>query len=200
MVQDGERSRLDIPPGGAVALEVVAGQLAGLRLEPLEGDAVLVAAWEEPVDSATDLGSADVDLTLARTFTPVSPVPGNALVTVRLTLEVRGPGRDGQVEVVDLAPSGLVPLATDRGGDEACGPYGVSPTHVDGQRVVFVASFTSDETAQEEGRPTVPGTFCLAYEARVVTAGTYAWEPAVARQTISPTLVAVTAAGQVDLR
>ncbi len=200
VVQDGERSRLDIPPGSAVALEVVADQLAGLRLEPLAGDAVLVAAWEEPVDGAADLGSTDVDLTLARTFTPVSPVPGNALVTVRLTLEVRGPGRDGEVEVVDLAPSGLVPLATDRGGDEACGPYGVSPTQIDGQRVVFVASFTSDETAEEEGRPTVPGTFCLAYEARVVTAGTYAWEPAVARQTISPALVAVTAAGRVELR
>ena len=46
----------------------------------------------------------------------------------------------------------------------------------------------------------MPGTFCLAYPARVVTAGTYAWQPAVARQAASPGLVATTPAGSVMLR
>lgn len=46
----------------------------------------------------------------------------------------------------------------------------------------------------------VPGTFCLDYMARVVTAGTYAWQPAVARQATSPGMVATTPAGTVELR
>ena len=74
----------------------------------------------------------------------------------------------------------------------------MSPARIDGQRVTFVVTF--DASPGDEQRPVVPGTFCLRYLARVVTAGTYAWQPAVARQATSPGLVATTPAGTVELR
>ena len=64
--------------------------------------------------------------------------------------------------------------------------------------MTFVVTFGADP--KDEAQPVVPGTFCLDYVARVVTAGTYAWQPAVARQATSPGLVAVTPSGTVELR
>jgi uncharacterized protein YfaS (alpha-2-macroglobulin family) len=69
--------------------------------------------------------------------------------------------------------------------------------------VIFVVSFHAPVQvidAEEEELPTVPGTFCLGYLARVVTAGSYAWQPAVARQAFSPGLVAITRPAVVELR
>ena len=109
-----------------------------------------------------------------------------------------GPGRTGAVEVTDLVPSGLAVLGGPEGEDRECGRYAVSPARIDGQRVTFVVTF--DASPGDETRPVVPGTFCLRYLARVVTAGTYAWQPAVARQATSPGMVATTPAGTVELR
>jgi uncharacterized protein YfaS (alpha-2-macroglobulin family) len=198
VVEDGERTTLRIPAGGTVTLEVTADRRAGMRLEPVSGAAAVTATWEEPAPAAADLGSPDPDLALARTVAPASPIAANSLVHVALDLRVTGPGRDGEVEVVDVVPSGLAAL---QGGSRDCGAYSVTPARIDGQRVVFVVRFHSSETGgQGDNQAVVPGTFCLDYLARVVTAGTYAWQPAVARQSISPGFVAVTPPGTVELR
>ncbi len=199
LVQDGGRSLVTIPAGGTATLEMLPDQRAGLLLEPISGDAVVVASWEEPVAGAADLGGPDRDLGLTRTFAPAAPVPANSVVVVRLALTVGGPGRDGSVEVVEPVPSGLVPIDVGDATDDTCGQYGITPSRIDGQRVVFVASFSA-ASAEEDPRPTVPGTFCLSYRARVVTSGTYSWEPAVARQGASPTLVATTPPASIDVR
>jgi uncharacterized protein YfaS (alpha-2-macroglobulin family) len=169
-----------------------------MRLEPVSGAAAVTASWDEPAPSASALGLPDPDLALTRAVAPASPVAANSLVHVRLDLRVGGPGRTGAVEVTDLVPSGLAVLDGPQGEDRECGRYAVSPARTDGQRVTFVVTF--DANPEDEMRPVVPGTFCLRYLARVVTAGTYAWQPAVARQTTSPGRVATTPAGTVELR
>ena len=198
LVADGERSTVEIPAGGSVILEVTADRRTQMRLEPVSGAAAVTASWDEPAPSASALGRSDPDLALARSIQPASPIAPNSVVRVRLDLRVSGPGRSGMVEVTDLVPSGLVALGGPEGDVHQCGRYAVSPARIEGQRVTFVVTFGEDP--KDEAQPVVPGTFCLDYVARVVTAGTYAWQPAVARQATSPGLVAVTPTGTVELR
>lgn len=198
LVDGGTRSTVEIPAGGSVTLEVPAARRTQMRVAPVSGAAAVAASWDEPAPSASALGLPDPDLALTRTALPASPVAAKSLVHVRLDLRVNGPGRTGMVEVSDLVPSGLAVLGGADGEDRECGRYAVSPARIDGQRVTFVVTFGTDPN--DEAQPVVPGTFCLRYLARVVTAGTYAWQPAVARQTTSPGMVATTPAGTVELR
>lgn len=109
---------------------------------------------------------------------------------------------------VALVPSGLVPIgASAAASGPTAGPaacerrYEVHPSRIEGQRVLFTASYSaaaSEDAATEV--PPVPGTFCLVYQARVITAGAYAWEPFVARQVASPGLVVWTEPETVTLR
>jgi hypothetical protein len=198
LVEDGARSTIEVPAGGTVTLQVAAARRTQMRLEPVAGAAAVTASWEEPAPSAAALGLPDPDLALTRAVVPASPVAASSLVNVRLDLRVGGPGRTGAVEVTDVVPSGLAVLDGPAGEDRECGRYAVSPARIDGQRVTFVVTF--DAHPPDPTAPVVPGTFCLRYLARVVTAGTYAWQPAVARQTTSPGMVATTPPGVVELR
>lgn len=201
LIEGGERSTVEIPAGGTVTMEVLADRRTAMRLEPVSGSVAVTASWDEPTVSASDLGRPDGDLALTRTVSPASPIAPNSLVRVSLDLLVAGPGRSGTVEVVDIVPSGLAALDGGQSGRTGCGQYDVGPARVEGQRVVFVVSFRGVAEGDDgETHAVVPGTFCLGYLARVVTAGTYAWQPAVARQIASPGLVAVTPAGVVELR
>ena len=198
LVVGAERSTIEIPAGGTVSLEVTADHRTQMRLEPVSGAAAVTASWDEPTPSASALGRPDPDLALERSIQPASPIAANSVVRVRLDLRVSGPGRSGMVEVTDLVPSGLVALGGPEGDVRQCGRYAVSPARIEGQRVTFVVTFGADP--KYEVKPVVPGTFCLDYVARVVTVGTYAWQPAVARQATSPGMVATTPAGTVELR
>jgi len=201
IVEGGHRSTVAIPAGGTVTMEVLADRRTAMRLEPVSGDVAVTAAWDEPAVSASDLGRPDADLALTRTLSPASPIAPNSLVEVSLDLRVEGPGRNGTVEVVDIVPSGLVALDGGQSGRTGCGQYEVGPARVEGQRVVFVVSFRDVADSDDgETHPVVPGTFCLGYLARVVTAGTYAWQPAVARQATSPGLVATAPPATLELR
>jgi hypothetical protein len=198
LVEGGARTTVEIPAGGTVALEVPAARRTQMRLEPVSGDAAVTASWDEAAPSVSALGGPDPDLALTRSVLPASPIAANSLVRVQLDLRVDGPGRNGAVEVTDLVPSGLAALGGPEGERRDCGRYSVAPARIEGQRVTFVVTFRAEP--EDEAEPVVPGTFCLDYVARVVTAGTYAWQPGVARQATSPGLVAVTPAGTVELR
>jgi alpha-2-macroglobulin len=198
LVEDGVRSTVEIPAGGSVALHVPADRRARMRLEPVSGAVAVTASWDEPAPSTSALGRPDPDLALTRAVLPASPIAPNSLVRVQLDLRVEGPGRNGTVEVTDLLPSGLAALGGPGGEGRDCGRYAVAPARIEGQRVTFVVTFRADP--EDEAEPRVPGTFCLDYAARVVTAGTYGWQSAVARQATSPGLVAVTPADTVELR
>lgn len=199
LVGEGRRTRVEIPAGATVALVVDATRRAALRIEPVSGAAALTAWWEEPRPAAADLGATDPDLALTRTFSPPSPVAENRLVEVHLELHVGGPGRIGAVEVVEQVPSGLAAVEGRAEGSSCDNSHRLGPARIEGQRVVFEVTFGATGADPSE-QPVVPGTFCLDYLARVVTAGTYAWEPALARQVASPGLVATTPAGAIELR
>jgi hypothetical protein len=199
VIVDGAARRTVAIPGGGATTSVLFAQRSAMRIEPASGSVSVTALWDDPAGSPADVGPPNPDLSLTRTSTPPSPIPANGIVKVTLVLTVSGPTRTGEVEVVDLLPSGLVALPEPAGwaAADATG-YEVGPTRVEGQRVVFTVSFGDRD--EVEGRPVVPGTFRLAYFARVVTPGTYAWQPAVAREVSAPGLASATPSGSVELR
>jgi hypothetical protein len=125
-------------------------------------------------------------LTLKRT-PPAQPIPTVGLVTVDLTATFAAGELDGCFEVVELVPSGLAPLAIGAAESDESGI--IWPSSVVGQEVRFCA-FDSAEGGHSAH---------LRYVARVVNAGTFAWESAVMQFSGAPELVAITPAGTVTI-
>jgi hypothetical protein len=192
---DGVRREKDLAPGQAFRLVLAAGQAASLRLDPLSGSTGVASSWEAPAGLAST--PVDPAVTITRTRSPSGDVPAARVVTVRLTLDFRGTLAQNECyEVTDLAPSGLVPVSrlegwpqTDEEGNPATSDV-LDPYAIEGQRVRFCA------------QPVVAGSHIvmLRYYARVVTVGTYVWEPAVAGSSLAPAGVARTKATTIVIR
>jgi uncharacterized protein YfaS (alpha-2-macroglobulin family) len=96
----------------------------------------------------------------------------------------------GCYNVTDLLPSGLAPIAALPGwsDDPEVPRDATAPYSADGQRVSWCVD------------PQISRNAKLAYRARVVTPGTYRWEPAVIQSTTAPSLGAATPASTYVIR
>jgi hypothetical protein len=112
----------------------------------------------------------DPSLTLARTVAPTGPIPSDRLVEVTLRATFGPQAVNGCYSVVDVLPSGLAPV-----GEES-------------QRVAFCLSPGSDRTDS------------VTYRARVVTPGTYTWEPAILQSARAAESLALTPTTQLEIR
>ena len=185
----GERTVVELPVGGSRALTLTAPQRRTLRLEPLAGEVGVATSWQVPLDPATV--TPDPNLTLIRRVTPAGPVAPGQLVTVDLSIRFGTQALKGCTDVADLAPSGLAPVASLAGwpGEDET-PSGVLwPYLIAGQRVAFCA--TPDPRRTE---------IRMRYYGRVVTPGTFAWEPATAQSTIAAESLTLTPATTIELR
>lgn len=162
---DGHRELVDLRSGRAFTLVLTAAQGTGLRLEPLTGQVGISSAWSEPVDPS--VVKTDPALTLTRSVTPSGTIPTDAFVTVDLTARFSWLAVEtGCYEVLDLVPSGLAPVART---DDWVSDEGVFvPYSIVGQRVAFCV--LNDRLTGNIAR--------MRYLARIVTPGTYSWEPA----------------------
>ncbi len=188
---DGKRTVIDLEPGESFSLRLVESQRRTLSLEPLAGQVGLATSWQVPIDRAAV--SRDEDLGLARTFTPFPEIPDDAMVEVRLTATFGPQLVAGCYEVSDLVPSGLAPLeryqAWPSSGSESPGTSWVSPYRIEGQRVSFCVG------------PSVKSrTVKMRYFARIVTPGTYTWEPAVIQSALAAESINLTSSRQVTIR
>ncbi len=182
---DGGRHVVDLPPGGSFGLDLTAAQRDAIRLETLTGSVGVAASWTTPV-AAAGL-RLDPDLGLTRSVTPAGTIPADTVVVVELRPTFGGTAVDGCYDVVETVPSGLAPLTRT---DALVGDDGsVSPYAVVGQEVRFCADRATT--------PRIP--LVLRYLARVITPGTYAWEPAVMRFAEAPGGVAVVPTGSVAI-
>ena len=112
----------------------------------------------------------DPSLTLVRTVAPAGPVRSDQLVEVTLRATFGPQAVSGCYSAVDVLPSGLAPV-----GEE-------------GQRVAFCLSPGSDRTDS------------ATYRARVVTPGTYTWEPAILQSTRASESLALTPTTRLEVR
>ena len=170
---DGDRHVVDLANGESLRLDLTAAQLASLTIERLGGEVGVTTSWREDVQATAF--TADPDLKITRSISPASAVVASDLVVVDLDVTFSAKAANGCRQVTELVPSGLTPVgAESRWVDPAEDPLPddgvVRPYDQSGSRVLFCVEPNS-----------LRRNFTLRYVARVVTTGTYAWEPAIAQ-------------------
>ena len=190
---NGTRTVVTLERGRSFELSLDASQLASLRIEQLGGSVGVTTSWHEPVQQESF--EPDQDVSISRSMKPSTRIASADLVTVELVVTFGPQAASGCRQVTDLVPSGMTPVGSLATWVE---PDAEAPVEVDpavmpydqsGPRVFFCAEPTA-------GHRTVK----LRYYARVVTPGTYAWEPAVAESRSQDGQAALTAAGEIVIR
>jgi len=186
---DGKRTVVDLDPGESFSLRLVESQRRTLRLEPLAGQVGLATLWQVAI--RRESVAPDANLQLARTYTPFPTVPGDAMVEIRLTATFGPQVVGGCHEVSDLVPSGLAPVERLQvwpdSGSQARSD--ISPYRIEGQRVSFCVG--PSRTSRTE---------TMRYFARIVTAGTYTWEPAVIQSAMAAESINLTTSRELTIR
>jgi hypothetical protein len=179
---DGESHEEAIAAGGSFRLVLTAAQRASLAMEPLEGQMMVASSWDGEADYASL--PSDPLVSIERVVRPAATVPPGTLVQVRIRVTIDPNAPSGCYEVTDLVPSGLAPVVATWNyyGELDADDEFVRPYSVEGQRV----SWCVDPKARR--RP-------LGYSARIVTPGTYRWEPAVIQSLQEPSIGAATPPG-----
>ena len=189
---DGTRTVVDLEPSASFHLSLSQPQFASMKLEPLAGQLGVTTTWRETTKPSSF--TKDPDLTISRRMTPSGAIGTSTLVRVDLTVTLGPKAPKGCHQVTDLVPSGLVPVGNlegwvDPNTDEG-GPTGITyPYAQTGQRVTFCAEKTPKS-----------GVVHLRYFARVVTAGTYAWEPTIVESRAAAGRAALTKASVITIR
>jgi hypothetical protein len=185
------RKVVDLAPGEGLHLTLTKAQLATLSIERLEGEVGVASSWSEPVKASSF--ETDPDVKIRRTVKPSGTVDGGDLVVVDLRVTFGPKAATGCHRVTELVPSGLVPVSALRGlVDPESGEVLTDVSYPEaqtGQRVVFCAEF-------DPARPTVR----LRYVARVITVGTYTWEPTIAESRSGADRAAIVPADEITIR
>ena len=173
---DGERHEETIEPGAAFTLTLTAGQRRSFVLERLDGEIMVASSWAREARNA-DLPD-DPAVTIERTIAPAERAPADDLVGVTLNVSFGAGAPAGCYEVTDLVPSGLAPVIAPMGQwwDGGGGPQVIGPYAVEGQHVSWCVD------------PEMTDPIRLSYSVRVVTPGTYTWEPAVIQSVAAPSI------------
>jgi len=181
---DGERTEVALQGGESRTIQLTPEQLAGLRLEPIEGAVGVASFYTAPIDLASV--EVDPDVTVRRSYgTDPAAFQEGQLVQVFLTADFGPQALDGCYQLTDLLPSGLRPVT--RAYAWGLAPGVSYPYRVDGQRVSFCVS----NDPQNRG---------ASYWARVVSTGAYTAEPALIQSMQSAQSVNFTAPNQVIIQ
>ena len=175
---DGTTRRVEVSAAEPTWITLTPAQVASASITPVSGSVLVTTRWEAPLDAASL--HRDGVTTFTRTVDPTGTVPIDGLVTVEFTVELAGGLDQGCWQVTDLVPSGLAPVWSgsnwyrNQDEDEESGvAVTVGPWSIQGQRVDFCVARDPRQPVQH-----------LRYVARVVTPGTYRWEPSVIQSSI----------------
>jgi hypothetical protein len=163
---DGERTEVELARGETLTIQLSPEQLDSLRLEPIEGAAGVASFFTAPIDRESI--AVDPDVRVTRSYGGGTTFEEGDLVKVTLAVQFGAQALDGCYQLSDLLPSGLRAVVNPWSwGLPANVNY---PYRIEGQRVSFCV------TKQYPG---------AIYFARVVSAGQYTAEPAVAQSITS---------------
>jgi hypothetical protein len=184
---DGRRSEVTVTGDRAATFVVTPAQREGLRIDPVRGSVIVVAQWDGT------LGAGDLESpygqSISRMVTPAGAIGATDTVVVSFEVRLGSQADDGCWRVTDLTPSGLAPILGRWSWDEDEGDGPVGPWRIVGQRVDFCLE-------PDTRRPTQT----LRYLARIVTPGTYRWEPAVLQSSLVPEQGIILPASEVTVR
>ena len=176
---DGERHEEGLEPGGTFALTLTDPQSETLVFERLAGDLAVSASWLGPATGAALPG--DPQVTIVRIINPDDDAPTDQLVWIRLSVTIAARAPLGCYEVTEFVPSGLAPASLSQAwvrAQDGRGPIVPLPYEIEGQRASWCLNTEFTRERQYE----------LYYSARVVSPGTYTWEPAVVQLVTAPTI------------
>jgi hypothetical protein len=172
---DGKRKVVKLEPGASFRMTLTAAKLRAMSIEPVDGEVGVTTTWRAPLDVG-DLAS-EPGLSIKRQMDPRGTITPGDLVVVDLTVDLPANAASGCHPVTEVVPSGLAPIGTlfevYDPDDEQDPPTHVAPYAQIGQHVYFCAE-------------AVPSGGHLRYVARVVTSGTYTWEPTVVASRTGP--------------
>jgi hypothetical protein len=186
---DGTRRTVDLSSGQATAITVTPAQRESLVLEAVEGRLQVVGSWD---DLGAPAGSPTTSVSIGRAATPGGVIPRTSLVRVQVHVAFATNAAPGAYRIVELVPSGLAPIDPNRTWEDEAEEAEASchlPHRVDGQQLEFSVS-----PDPRQPQPT------LCYLARVVTPGTYAWEPATISHVANPATWAATESATLTIR
>ena len=192
-VIDGKRTEVELDTGETFQLDLTAAQRASLEIQPLKGSIGIASTWREPVAATTF--KRDPDISVRRERTPAAVVRTSDLVRIDLLVRFGSKAPAGCHQVSELVPSGLIPMGpmeswyAEEIEDDSPRIDVTTPYAVVGQRVMFCAEPTRQDRSVR-----------LRYYARVITPGTYRWEPAVVESRTSPDRAALTRETTVAIR
>jgi hypothetical protein len=190
-VLEGKRSEVRLGAGRIFRSLVTKALLPGFSIEPISGRIGVTTTWRESVDAASI--TPDPDIEIVRTVRPAGTIGQGSLVRVELPVTFGPQAPRACHRVVDLVPSGLVPIASPpysidpETGDERRNT--AAPESVVGQRVTFCVTPSARDR-----------TVTLRYYARVISIGTYRWEPALVESRSAADRAAVVPASTVRIR
>jgi len=194
VVADGTRSPVRIEGSRPVTIVLTPAQADGARVEPGTGTVILTTRTEQPLDAMSLVAVTGVSIT--RRMAPATTIAMTDVVHVTITVTLDSQAGPGCWNVAELVPSGLAPVIGERGyGEEEgqvdengnpVGPVAIAPWRVVGQRLDFCVQSDVKNPVQ-----------VLQYMARVVTPGTYTWEPTVIQSSLAPDHGRVTPASTV---
>jgi uncharacterized protein YfaS (alpha-2-macroglobulin family) len=184
---DGTRTVVSLEDGRSFELTLTAPQLASLSIERIDGPVGVTTTWREAVPATTF--EPDPDVTITRSVTP-SAITSASLIAVDLTVTFGPQAAAGCHQVTDLVPSGLTPVGSVAGW----------PADYEEPVLIAATVFPYDQSGSRVSFCAEPGrlhTAILRYYARVVTPGTYAWEPAIAESRSHEGQAALTASSEI---
>ncbi len=166
-----------------------------MSFEALSGEIGLASTWQEPAKATAF--TTDPDVSIRRVVRPSGRIHTGDLVRVDLMVTFGPRAASGCRQVTDFVPSGLAavgiladwPEARDEDGAPNPPANVISPYEQAGQRISFCAEPTNK-------RRTVD----LRYFARVVTPGSYRWEPAIVQASGASDRASLTATRTVTIR
>jgi hypothetical protein len=164
---DGDRTEVELARGETLTIQLSPEQLDSLRLEPIEGAAGVASFFTAPIDRESI--TVDPDVRLTRSYSDgVSTFEEGDLVKITLVVQFGPQALDGCYQLSDMLPSGLRAVVNPWSWGL---PANVSyPYRIEGQRVSFCVTKQYPKAT---------------YFARVVSAGQYTAEPAVAQSITS---------------
>jgi alpha-2-macroglobulin len=177
---DGEGGTVELAPGESHPLTLTAAQRMAIRLAPLSGSLGVATSWDEPL--AASAPSQDETIRVTRSVLPEGAICAADTVEVTIAVDLGPAALTGCYLVTDMVPSGLAPIRETAGWPRRSATLDVdSPLSIAGQRVTFCAYREPDDPAVE-----ARGSHLLRYEARMITPGTYAWEPTLVQAAEAP--------------
>ena len=186
---DGTARNLRVRASSPVTVVLTPAQARTARLAPVSGVPVLAVRVDAPLASSELHPPAW--LRPARQVQPGTTIDSDDLVVVTLTMQRPALESEGCWTVTETVPSGLVPIVSWDAwrGERGTSGRAFGPMSARGQRL----DFCLDPDSRQR-------TVRLRYAARVVTPGTYTWEPTIVQSALDPTVGALIPAATLTIR